>query len=195
MAQKAKENELTPVLLLFYDFDIVGRQMSDNFKEYLEEIKPSTGYDPEKLVIKRVGLNIEDIKRYNLPLVEDHQLTREVNKFRDNPELKYTTKKPKNADFLEKYGSVKCEADALFISRETLAIAEKITREAIEFYYGKDAVERFRKKMGDMKTKNPDLYTNGLNRVMEELNTLILMKKLKEKPKPVIKQMLVSYQK
>jgi uncharacterized C2H2 Zn-finger protein len=61
-------------------------------------------------------------------------------------------------------------ANALFKNDETLKVAERICREAIERYYGSDALERFHEKEKKSKDKLNEVYDNP---VWEDLNESI----------------------
>ena len=148
LSRKAESLGLTPVLLLFYDLDPVGWKISQRFRKNLEDCSRGTGWHPNKIVIKRIGLNEADIQKYNLSWIEN---------------LKSSSgRTPRDPEYVEKFGEKKCESNALFKNDETLEAAEEICRRWIEQFYGGDALERFRKKEENAKnTKLAKLYENS----------------------------------
>lgn len=87
-----------------------------------------------------------------------------------------------------KYGRKKCESNALFKNDETLKAAEEICRNAIEKYYGSDAIERFNEKEESVKEKLSDVYDNQLwedfDTEIDEIVNELSSKKPKEEKLP-----------
>ena len=100
LSRKAEERNLTPVLLLFYDHDPAGMKISRIFRKNLEDCKKGTGWNPCKILIKRFGLNAEDIEKYNLTWIEN--LKTASGKEADDPM------------YVQQFGRRKCELNALF---------------------------------------------------------------------------------
>ena len=168
LSQKAETNGLTPVLLLFYDHDPAGLKISETFEKNLEDCEGGTGWSPEGLIIERFGLNAEDIERYGLMWIENLK----TSSGRTSQDYRY----------IEAYGHRKCEANALFKNDETLKAGQDICRNAIEKYYGADALERFRKKEEASKEKLKDVYANPVwKSVNESLDHIIAELGSKEK--------------
>ncbi|MDG6907843.1 MAG: hypothetical protein JRN20_18890 [Nitrososphaerota archaeon] len=147
LSRKAESLGLTPVLLLFYDLDPVGWKISQRFRKNLEDCSRGTRWHPNKIVIERIGLNEEDIEKYNLTWIEN---------------LKSSSgRTPRDPEYEARFGKKKCESNALFKNDETLQAAEEICRRWIEKFYGSDATERFKKKEENVKkTKLAKLYEN-----------------------------------
>jgi len=79
------------------------------------------------------------------------------------------------------FGKRKCESNALFKNDETLDAGEKICRDAIEKYYGKDALERFNEKEKRAKENLGAVYEDPLWEDLDKnLDSLILS--LSEEP-------------
>ena len=160
LSKKAEANGLTPVILLFYDHDPAGLKISDTFRENIWDCEGGTDYSPELLIIERFGLNAEDIERYGLMWIENLK----TSSGRTSQDYRY----------IGTYGHRKCEANALFKNDETLKAGQDICRNAIEKYYGKDALERFRKKEEASREKLKDVYDNPIwKNVNESLEQLI----------------------
>jgi len=98
------------------------------------------------LIIKRFGLNKEDIDKYGLMWIENLK----TGSGRTSRDYRY----------IDMFGERKCESNALFKNDETLKIGEEICRNAIEDYYGKDALERFKKKEEAHKKNLKNVYDN-----------------------------------
>ena len=149
LCKKAEARGLKPVLLLFYDHDITGLLISNKFRKGLRDMIGLTNWDPSELIIDRFGLNYEDIEKHGLTWI---------------PNLK--SSKGKDPDFRRKYvleyismfGVRKCEANALTRNDETLRIGQQICRDAIEKYYGQEALERFKRKREEAKLELSEIY-------------------------------------
>lgn len=148
LSMRAEARGLTPVLLLFYDLDPMGLKIAQLFRSKLGEIRRATGWDPRGLVIERVGLNKEDIDKYNLSWITN---------------LKSASgRESKDDEYIAIYGRRKCESNTFFKNDETLEAAEDICRNAIERYYGGDALARFRDKENIQRQKLSDVYDEPL---------------------------------
>jgi len=148
LSMKAEKRNLTPVVLLFYDHDPAGIKITKSFRKGLRDISGGTGWHPWKLEIYRFGLNAVDVDRYGLMWI-DNLLTG-------------SGKESKDREYIRKYGRRKCESNALFRNDETLEAGERICRDAIEKYYGKDALERFKEKEKKAKEKLGAVYDDPL---------------------------------
>lgn len=100
-AQKALDNNQEPVVLYFGDFDPSGVQMFEAAQNSLEN-----DFGIHGVRYKRIALNLEDIKNYNLP---------------NDPEAVKKTDKRYQA-FVDQYGEYAVELDALH-PRELKTIA------------------------------------------------------------------------
>jgi len=144
LSEKAEDDGLTSVLLLFYDHDPAGLKITNTFKKNLQDCERGTNWDPENLIIERFGLNKEDIDKYNLSWIENLRTS--------------SGRESQDYWYILKFGKRKCESNALFKNDETLKAAEEICRNAIEKYYGKDALERFKQKEQESKQKFSQIY-------------------------------------
>jgi len=160
----AKEHGLIPVLLLFFDHDPKGLKMSETFRKHMKKMQDATGYDPSDLMIKRFGLNKEQIDKFKLSWVNNLRTS-------SGKEAKETKDV---LEYIEAYGQKKCEMESLYKDDETTRAAEQICREAIEEFLGKDAVERFRKKIEESKAKLEVLYGSPVwKQFDDELNRMV----------------------
>jgi hypothetical protein len=160
LCAKAEAQRLKPVLLLFYDHDPAGLKISNKFKEMLEDCERGTGWNPHGLQVERFGLNSEDIERYGLTWIENLK----TGSGRDSRDYRY----------IQEYGNKKCESNALFKNDDTLKAAEQICRNAIEHYYGSDALARFKQKEEGAKKRLKSVLSNGLWKdFFKQIKTLI----------------------
>jgi hypothetical protein len=150
---RAEERGLIPVLLLFYDLDPAGIKITETFRKGLRDIIGATGWNPQGLIIDRIGLNAVDVDRYGLTWIENLKTG--------------SGRESKDREYIQKYGRRKCESNALFKNDYTLQVGEKICRNAIEKYYGKDALKRFRQKEVRSKEKYNFIYDSP---IWENLN-------------------------
>lgn len=153
LSRKAEKRGLRPVLLLFYDHDIAGLKITETFRKGLYDVSGGTGWKPRDLEIYRFGLNADDIEKYSISWIEN---------------LKTSSGRDPNWNrkdvmtYVRRFGRRKCESNALFKSDETLEAGETICRNAIEKYYGKDALERFKKKEKISKKTLSTIYEDPL---------------------------------
>ena len=140
----AEEKGLQCVLLYCGDHDPDGLRISDGIRKNLEELSDiwwrdgKRGYDPENLIIDRFGLNYQFIIENNLTWIDNLQTSSGKYPL-DDPRHK-NHKYPYVQDYLKKYGSRKCEANAL-VTRPEQAAA--LCRDAIEKYLDTGAERRF----------------------------------------------------
>ena len=146
LCQKAEDNGLKPVLLLFYDHDPAGLKITRTFRKNLRDCERGTGWDPEGLIIERFGLNAEDIEEYGLMWIDNLRTS--------------SGRRSRDVQYINTYGYKKCESNALFKNDETLKAGEEICRKAIEKYYGEDALQRFSEKEEVSKGKLKEVYDN-----------------------------------
>jgi hypothetical protein len=156
----ALDHALEPVLLLFYDMDPKGEEIPELFHKHLEDMELATGWNPDKMIIDRFGLTDEQIAKYGLSWVNNL-------KGSSGKEMKRTRKV---RAYIQRRGGHerKCEMESLYKDEETVKAAEQICREAIEKYLGKDAGERFRKKLEESKAKLSPLYDNPMWKKFDE---------------------------
>jgi len=157
---KAETRGLTPILLLFYDHDPAGLKITSRFRKGLNDISRAVNWQPTKLILERFGLNEEDIDKYGLTWIENLKTG--------------SGREARDPEYEKKFGRKKCESNALFKNDETLDAAEKICRDAIEKYYGSDALERFREKEEKSKEKLSEVYDNPVwDDINESIDTII----------------------
>jgi hypothetical protein len=144
LSMRAEARGLILVLLIFYDHDPMGLKIARLFRSKLEEIRRATGWDPKGLLIERIGLNKDDIDKYNLTWIENLKSSK--------------GRESRDADYIATFERRKCESNALFKNDETLKAAEEICYSAIEKYYGKDAITRFRAKEQMQRDKLSTVY-------------------------------------
>jgi len=133
MIERFKEMEKLgkiPVLLYCGDHDPFGLAISDYLMKNLKDLELGTGWSPKNLIIDRFGLNYDFIIANNLTWIDN--LTSGSGKKAD-------LKNPIVADYINKYGERKVEANAIIVKP---AEARQLCEEAIRFYLD-DALERF----------------------------------------------------
>lgn len=171
LAKNAEASGLTPVMLLFYDLDISGMKISTTFRDNLENISKGTGWNPINLVIERIGLNKNQVEENGLMWIDNL--------------LSGSGKEPRhNKDYHEYIaeieGEKKCELNAFVKNPATEEAAVTICQEAIEHYYGVDAVERFAKKEEEMKANSPEIFNNPIwKNFQQEIEKMIVTEKAK----------------
>ena len=126
-------------------------------------------------MIDRFGLNSEDIEKHALTWIENLRTG--------------SGREARDEDYIFHYGRKKCECNALFKNDETLEAAEQICREALEKYYGSDALDRFREKEETMKQRfnnmlEDPLWKNFYSKI-DELTESIHVKKNEDVKQPI----------
>lgn len=160
LSQKYEAKGIKPVLLLFYDHDPAGLKISRTFKKNLRDCERGFEWSPDGLIIERFGLNAVDIEKHGLMWIENLRTG--------------SGRTSRDWQYRETYGERKCEANALFKNDTTLEAGETICREAIEKYYGKDALKRFKEKEEASQEKLKDIFENPVwKSASESLDELI----------------------
>jgi hypothetical protein len=144
MMQRFKERESAGkkcVLLLCGDHDPGGLHISEKMRKNLDDLSAAVGWSPSNLVIIRFGLNADFIDQHGLTWIDNletssgQQLDDE-----DHPD----NGKRYVADYIAKYGTRKCEANALVVEPE---IGRQLCRDAILEHVPADAVEKYQRKL------------------------------------------------
>ncbi len=140
--QEAEQQGLKCVLLYIGDHDPDGLRISTTMRKNLEQVADvvwgdgKRGYDPEKLIIERVGLNFDFIQKQNYTWI-DNLITgseKKQGKAQSLADPKHNNYKlPYVQDYLQNYGARKCESNVMIT---TPAIARQLLRTAIEKYLG-----------------------------------------------------------
>lgn len=151
--KEAEEMGLKCVLLYCGDHDPDGLRISDTLRSNLEQVNMVewsdgfTGYDPEDLIIHRMGLNYDFIKQQGYTWI-DNLITGSgknlASKGHPNHNLEYLQ------DYLKEFGERKCEANAIVTTPD---VARQLMRNEIEQFLGPEAKDRFRIKTNQIKTE------------------------------------------
>jgi len=149
----AAAHGLKPVLLCFYDMDPKGEQIPEIFRKHLKKMEPASGWNPDTMDIVRFGLTEDQIREHELSWVDNLKTSSGKEAKRTKSVLAYIERH---------HGERKCEMESLYKDDKTTRAAEQICRKAIEDFLGKDAKERFRKKIEESKIKLETLYGNPL---------------------------------
>ena len=159
--QEAEAQGLKCVLLYCGDLDPDGLRISDAIRKNLQQISDVKwsdsvrGYDPEDLIIDRVGLNYDFVIQNNYSWI-DNLITGTGKNLanKKHPNFKY----PYIQNYLSTIGERKCESNVMIT---TPVIARQLLRTAIEKYLGVDAVTRFQGKRQVIQ----DLYQRELEQL------------------------------
>ncbi len=172
--KRAEERGQICVLLYCGDFDPFGVKIGDTLAKNLEDIQE--GYyegggklwNPSALIFDRFGLNQEFIEENELSWIENLEtssglsLADPSHRFHHLPEVQ---------TWLSEIGERKVEANALVVAPEA---GRDLCRKAIEAWLGKDALERFKRKRGKIKTEIEKFdETVGVLEVIQEAIDLI----------------------
>ena len=173
--KKAEEEKgLLCILLYCGDHDPDGLRIDEFLRKNLEDLidiewaDGMLGYDPERLKIKRFGLNYDFITANKLTWIEN-LITARGNNLADPSHKNFHL--PYVQDYLKKYGPRKCEANALVIKSEE---GRKLCRQTVEKYLGDDAAARFRKRREKVsRTLEEFRERTGLNESIREAIAII----------------------
>jgi len=165
LSRRAMARGQKPVLLLFFDHDVAGLKISSTIRKGLRDMMGATKWDPSDLIIDRFGLNQDDIERHGLTWI---------------PNLKSSSGRDPNPrrkdvrEYVSRYGVRKCESNALLKDEVTLRIGLSLCRDAIERYYGGDALARFRRKREQTRERLKEIFENPVwEDIQRELSKLI----------------------
>lgn len=161
--KEAEDRGMKCVLLYCGDFDPDGLRISDTIMSNLFDVKDVyfedgfTGYDPSDLIIDRFGMNYDFIMKNKFTWI-DNLITGSGNDLSSshhpNHKLPYVQK------YIKEIGVRKCESNAMV---NVIYEAQKLCREAIEKYLGKNADLRFSEKRRQVNIRYQDvLRESGL---------------------------------
>ena len=153
LCKEAERRNLEPVLLLFYDHDIIGLKITDLAKKNLDDLEGATNWDSSGLIIDRFGLNKEDIDKHNLTWIDNLISASGRPPDRNRKDVRA---------YIKEFGERKCEANALLKNEETLKVGQDLCIDAIIKYYGNDALDRFKEKRKKAKAKFKEVYDNPI---------------------------------
>lgn len=160
------------ILLYYGDYDPDGLRIADTLKKNIFDIKNirwksgATGYDPEKLVIKRIGLKKSFIKKHNLTWIDNLE-TGGTNKKTGTP-LRLDDPAHKNHEYeyvqryIEKNGVRKCEANSIVTVKEK---ARKEFEKELLKYLGENII----RKRDEIKI----FYQKKIEKIMREYDIFI----------------------
>ena len=135
--QLAEEAGNQPVLLACGDFDPPGILISELLKGDFEELSTFTGWNPANLEVERIGLGYNFIQDNHLIWVEDLKSA----KGKDMSKPTHPSYKTyRVAEYIEKYGIRKCEANAIVVVPE---LGRKMLQDFIDKWLGEDAYKDY----------------------------------------------------
>lgn len=172
--KEAEDKGLRCLLLYCGDHDPDGLRISEFIKKNLTDLKDVKwkddleGYDPENLEICRFGLNSDFIKKHKITWINNLITGSGANlasKSHKNNSMTYVQ------EYIGTFGIRKCEANAI-IPMPT--IARKLVEDTIISYIGEDALDRFDKKMEEVKEELKDFkQQTGLQESLQKALDLI----------------------
>jgi hypothetical protein len=150
-----------PVLLYCGDFDPVGLQISDSYRNMFTDISGAVGWHPDSLIIDRFGLNYDFIQSAGLSWIEN-LITGNTNEEKDLADPRHKDhNKPHVQDYIKAYGARKVEANAIVVVPE---MGRKLCREAIEKYVSEDAPDEYVENLTDIRQD----VTNQIKSILKE---------------------------
>jgi hypothetical protein len=135
------------ILLLCGDHDPGGLHITERMRRNLEDLSKQIGWRPDNLVIVRFGLNADFIDRHSLTWIDN--LETSSGGWLDDPQHP-DHKKRYVQDYIAEFGLRKCEANALVVEPE---IGRHLCRDAILQYVPADAVERYERKVDNVRKR------------------------------------------
>jgi hypothetical protein len=129
------------VLLHCGDHDPGGLNISDFLRSNLADLSKAVGWEPDKLIIDRFGLNYDFIQRHRLTWIEN-LITGSGGDLADRNHPDHF--KPYVQNYLREFGARKVEANALVVRPEA---GRKLCRDAILQYVPEAAVSKFERRL------------------------------------------------
>lgn len=162
------------VLLYCGDHDPDGLRISEFIFKNLEDLQDiiwedgTPGYDPYDLTIERFGLNYDFIVDNDLTWI-DNLITGSKKNLASPSHPNFNM--PYVQNYLSKIGERKCEANALVINP---AASRELVRDAIAYYLGDGALERFEQRRQEIRDKLSDFREQtGLSDKVKEILRLV----------------------
>ena len=156
MAQRFREMEnkgKVPVLLACGDHDPAGLCISNILKDHFLDYGAFSGWNAENLIVDRIGLNYDFIQENGLSWISG--LKTASGKDLANPNHYFYKKNIYDIQgYIEKYGTRKCEANAVIVVPE---LGRKMLTDAIAKYIGEEAYEKYESRIKEGKEKVRDL--------------------------------------
>jgi hypothetical protein len=154
--QQAEDLGAIPVLLYFGDFDFTGLYIAEKVKDLLNDLQNSTGWSPENLVFRKVGLDADFIDKFRLPWVHSIATGNKENK---DPLESASALTRRNSEawiqmMQERYhddGIRKCESNAIFLSEDAKEAVLALLKQEIEGFYGND--EEYDEKWSEVRKR------------------------------------------
>lgn len=166
---EAQDRGMQCVLLYCGDHDPDGLRISDTIYSNLQDVENVNwedgygGFNPDDLIIDRIGLNYNFIIQNNFTWI-DNLITGSGKNLADPKHPNF--KLPYLQNYLSEIGERKCEANAIVT---TPYKAKQFIRERIESYLGEDASNRFGEKRKLVKEKYERILSEtGLKPIIEE---------------------------
>lgn len=171
--KEAEQNGLKCVLLYCGDHDPDGVRISETMRTNLEQIQDitwkggETGYNPDKLIIDRFGLNYDFIEANNLSSI-DNLMTGRGKDLTDPSHPNHNL--PYVRNYIAEYGARKWEANALVTAPQA---GRNLCENTITGYLGDDALKRFQSKRNEIRKKMEGYSERlGFDEVLEDLDSL-----------------------
>ena len=139
--REAEERGKTPILLACGDFDPAGLVISDVLKKQFKEYELFTGWNPDNLIVKRIGLNYDFIQDNGLTWVNNLISSGKDKKDLSNPKHEFYKNNTYHIqEYIAKYGARKCEANAVVIVPE---LGRKMLQDSIDSFIGVNAYKDY----------------------------------------------------
>jgi hypothetical protein len=134
-------------LLQCGDHDPGGLQISNFLRSNMEDLSNAVGWGPDNLIIERLGLNADFIRRHRLTWIDNLE-TSSGGRLDDPKHPDHF--KPYVQDYLKRFGARKVEANALVVRPEA---GRNLCLESILRHVPADAVERYDRKLASTQRK------------------------------------------
>jgi len=140
-----------PVLLTCGDHDPAGLGISESLRRWFTEYSNFTEWNPENLIVERIGLNYDFIIENNLSWIDNLETggKDDDGNPRDLSDPNHTCNKRNTYDikgYIEKYGVRKCEANSVVVVPD---LGRKLLQDAIDRYLGTDTYEKYLDKINN----------------------------------------------
>ncbi len=169
--KEAERLGLKPILLYVGDYDPDGLRIADTIRNNIEDVKDivwlngKIGYDPKNLQIKRIGINLDFIKKNKLPWI-DNLITGSGLNLASPKHRNYNLRYVQN--YLKKIGEKKCEANAIVLCQEE---ARQEFENNIISIIGNDRLEKREKLKRKFQNKIQQIMDKG--KIQEKITDII----------------------
>ena len=163
--KKMEEAGKKPILFACGDFDPPGLGISNSLIKTFKKNARFSGWEPDNLVVDRIGLNHDFIQDNSLTWIDGLETISGADL--SDPNHKFYQRNIYDIQgYIARYGARKCEANAVVV---VPLLGRRMLIDKIEGYLGKDCYIEFEKKIRERREKVRELIQEKLDEEEDEI--------------------------